>query len=158
MVKPILSSLINEDAFKTDALSTQWFCLANQCASEEMDQYRRLIFQNTQTILKKIPEVLKPQNNLKQKLRVNTADENLESGFIDLKLTGRFHRLRGLALLAHFYKKSLENKVKVHSRSSFGFYHANCVIFLLDPEKGSSTIRINPGINPSENAGQPHSL
>ncbi|PJD94374.1 MAG: hypothetical protein CK425_11610 [Parachlamydia sp.] len=146
------NTLIGTDAFKTDELSTQWFCLANQCASDEIDQYRRLIFQNTQAILKHIPDPLKPQNNLKQKLRVNTADENLESGFIDIKLTGRFHRLRGLALLAHFYKKSLENKVKVHSRSSFGFYHANCVIFLLDPEKGSSTIRINPGINPSENA------
>lgn len=144
--------LMHDEVYKADSLSTQWFCLVNEYASEYLDNYRRLIFQNTREILKNVPEVLKPGAKKNQRIRVNTIDEKIDSCFIDIKLTGRFHRLRGYAILAHFYKKCLEMGIKSHSRASFGFFHPNSTIFLFNAHRDSSTVRINPGLNQDENA------
>lgn len=143
--------LFNDEALKPDTLSAQWFCLANFLSAHELDNYRCLVFENTKTILNQVPDVLKPGAKKNQRVRVNTVDSKLNSCFIDIKLTGRFHRLRGYAMLAHFYKKCMERGIKSHSRASFGFYHINSSIFPFDAKQNSSTIRISPGLNPAEN-------
>lgn len=138
-------------AHKTDPLSLQWFSLANTYISKEMDEYREQIFKNTRELLDHVPKVLLPTGDPKQKIRVNTAAENMEPCFLDIKVVGRFHRLKSLAIMAYFYAKCLKKGIKAHSRASFGFFHPNCIIISINAERGSSSIRINPGLNPEEN-------
>ena len=40
----------------------------------------------------------------------------------------------------------------MHSKASFGFYHANGIVIFADDVPNSSTIRINPSLNRDENA------
>jgi len=144
--------LTENKCHKTDSLSLQWFCLSNRYAGDLLDCYRRQIFNNTREILDNVPDTLKPHaNNIKRGVRVNTEGRQMDPCFIDIKVSGKFHKQRSAILLGLFYKKCLEKGVKTHTRASFGFYHANCIIITINAIKGSSTIRINPGLNPEEN-------
>jgi hypothetical protein len=46
-----------------------------------------------------------------------------------------------------FINMCVKNDVKAYARSSFGFYHHNIILIEGD---GSTSIRINPGINPED--------
>ncbi|PJD94373.1 MAG: hypothetical protein CK425_11605 [Parachlamydia sp.] len=145
------NALLTKKSHQTDLLSLQWFCLSSRYASDEIDDYRRLIFANTKEILKNVPDVLKPRETV-QKLRVSTVDEAMDPCFVDLKVLGKFHKLRSYLLVGHFYKKCIDFGVKIHSKASFGFTHPNILIISLNSQSTSSSIRINPSLNPEENA------
>lgn len=146
------TTLTEEKALKTDSLSLQWFCLANRYASDQLDAYRKLIFQNAKTILNHIPKSLKPnKKNLNKGIRISDVDSEMDPSFIDIKVIGKHHKLNGYNLVGLFYKTLMQEGIKVHSKASFGFYHANINLIMVNAEEGSSTLRINPGLNPEEN-------
>lgn len=146
------AALSEQRAHQTDALSAQWFCLANAYAAESMDAYRKIIFQNSRSILARIPESLKPNpHNPTQSIRVSTVDEKMEPSFIDIKVLGAAHKLRSVSLLGLLYQKCEDRGIKIHSKASFGFYHLNGIVIQVNEVGGSSTIRINPSLNPEEN-------
>ena len=144
------NSLLNNPVHKTDSLSQQWFCLSNEFAADSIDQYRQVIFENTKEIMKQIPKKLLPTGKASQKLRVSTFDKEIEPCFIDLKIVGFGHQLKTRLMIAHFYKKCDEHGIKAFRRPGFGFYHAN--ITFVAGENDSTSIRINPGLDPKENA------
>lgn len=150
--------LLTEKVFKTDSLSHQWFCLSNQCASKEMDAYRALIFNNTKEILNNLFGHVMATPDEDQPFRVSTVDPKMEPSFIDVKITGRFHRVKCILLIALLYLRCLKEGIKIHSRASFGFYHINCIMISVNAVDGSSSIRINPSLNPKENLAITHFL
>ncbi|MBS4168907.1 hypothetical protein [Parachlamydia sp. AcF125] len=146
--------LPTREVHQTDILSCQWFCLANQYATTVLSQYRKLIFDNTRQILNHIPEKLKPGNplNPKQRLRINTASEDMDACFIDIKVLGLGHKARSIELLGRFYEKMISKGIKLQTRATFGLYHPNALIISVNEVEDSSTIRLHPGLNPEENA------
>lgn len=138
------NGLKTQDAFKTDPLSMQWFCLANKYAPQQLDDYRALIFKNSREILNKIPEELKDPAS---PVIVSTVDNNMEPAFIDIKIVDRY-KMNRERIETLFYDKMMGEGRKAHSRGSFGFYHPN-LNSIIDEEH--ITIRINPGLDPKDN-------
>lgn len=137
---------------QTDILSEQWFCLAYKYASEGLDDYRRLIFENSREILKNCPDSLRPKDDLlNQRITVSQVDDEMDVSSIDIKVRGGFHKLKALALMARFYLSCIKHGVKTYSRASFGFFHPNFIVIMIQNVKDSTTIRLSPGINPREN-------
>ena len=141
--------LKNHPSHKTDLQSLQWFCLLNKYAPEVMDDYRRIIFENTKRILNAVPESLKTGKN--PHIKVATVEQGVDTCFIDIKL-----RKKGMmSLLAKIeniiFNKFAQRGAKVHSRGGYGFYHPN-VSFM---KRGRAdydefTVRINPGLSAQE--------
>lgn len=140
-------NLLKEEAHQTDSLSLQWFCLANRYIPKLMDEYRKIIFSNTREILNHIPPSLKSNSN-SQKVRVNSIDQNVDPCFIDMKLANRSVVDK---VVDSFFNKCMEKGIKHHMKGSFGFYHAN-ILSILTQGLREATTRINPGLNPAENA------
>lgn len=140
--------LMTEEVYQTDKLSLQWFCLVNRYASQQIDQYRYLIFDNTRTILSNLPESLKPDRIHPKKTKVATIDGKVEQCFIDFKIHGWFHFAKASLAIAYFYKLCVDHRVKSFIRASFGFYHPNTTLIF---GKESTSLRLHPGINPEEN-------
>lgn len=135
-----------------DPLSQQWFCLAYKYAVSELDDYRKQIFDNSRRVLADCPENLTASLSFPdQRITVSTIDDKMEACFIDIKVKGVMHKLKALSLLVRFYLRCLENKIKVHSRASFGFPHLNFIVIMIQEVPDSTTIRLNPGIDPREN-------
>jgi hypothetical protein len=145
--------LSSHEAFKTDLLTTQWFCLANKYSPNGLDVYRKAIFDNTKAILKQVPEILLPGGN--PLIKVCKVAEGMEPCFLDIKCYGDnseelLHQLEG-----YLYKIFTERNVKIHSRGGYGYFNPNINLFTqgLDRNKGVKyvTMRLHPGINPEEN-------
>ena len=139
--------LTNHEAFKTDLLSTQWFCLLYQYAPQAVDDYRKVIFDNTQRILAHVPESLKPGNH--SKIKVCTVAEGVDTCFIDIKIMGD-HGARDADELSNvLFEKFADNDAKIHTRGGYGFYHPNVTSFpfLTDQNIMGRTLRINPGLS-----------
>ena len=145
------NDILKKEAHQTDQLSNQWFCLSNQFMKEGLQDYRRLIFENTAKILDRIPPSLKPSKNKKQLVRVNTSSPDVLTPFIDIKVTGPHHRWRSNLILGKFYDKMLSKRIKVQTRATFGLYHLNASPISTGAVKDSTSIRLNPGLNPQEN-------
>ena len=88
--------------------------------------------------------------NLGKQIRVNSAAEDMDACFIDIKILGPFHKLRSLELLGLFYQKILSKGIKMHTRATFGLYHPNALVITINEIEGSSSIRLHPGLNPEE--------
>ncbi|WP_068467984.1 gamma-glutamyl-gamma-aminobutyrate hydrolase family protein [Candidatus Protochlamydia phocaeensis] len=144
------NGLLENKVHQTDPLSQQWFCLSNEFAPTTVDTYRKQIFENTREIMKNLPKALIPNGTSSQKVRVSTFDEETEPCFIDLKIVGFGHQVRAFSMINYFYIKCDEYGIKAFRRPSFGFYHPN--ITLIAGEDGSTSLRINPGLDPKENA------
>ncbi len=143
--------LTTSDAYKTDPVSVQWFCLVNKYASQALDDYRRQIFKNARTILDDVPDELKPGASTDQQIRISTVADDMEPAFIDIKILNDLpaiteNRLEKL-LLAKFAEKGL----KIHSKASFGFYHPNINVINSKEDRTPRNFRINPGLNAEEN-------
>ncbi len=138
------NDLLKHDAYKTDPLSVQWFCLVNKCAPQATDAYRRQIFDNTREILNQVPLSLKPGNN--PHVKVCTVSQEMDPCFIDIKLLSP--KLATSEIESMLYQRFIDQQAKIHFRGSFGFYHTN-VNFIPDQD-GRVNIRINPGLNPDE--------
>lgn len=147
------NSLFTREVHKTDPLSHQWFCLSTEQTQDSLEQYRKLIFDNTREILDQIPESLLPKSPLdnSQTIRVNTAEGEMDAAFIDIKISGNNHKLLCVKILGEFYENMLSEGVKLQTRATFGLYHPNALIISVNEVPNSSTIRLHPGLNPHEN-------
>lgn len=145
--------LTTNEAFQTDPISAQWFCLANKYALRELDDYRKAIFDNAKIILKHVPENLLPGNN--EKIKVCRVAKGMEPAFLDIKCfgdqsAGCIHKLERL-----LYQLFTEKNLKIHSRGGYGYFNPNINLFLEGLERGKgiryATMRLHPGINHEEN-------
>lgn len=140
----------NHPAHSTDILSNQWYSLSNKYGSEEVDYYRKQIFDNARTIIKKLPKnVLAVKGKPQKNISVCTIDEKMSASFIDIKINMKNSEKIGDEAKDLFFKILKEEGVKGHERMSLGFFNAN--FNLIPYDKDSATIRINPGINPGDN-------
>lgn len=144
------NSLRKDPAYQTDDLTHQWFCHSNRYCYSQMNDYRSLIFAGHREVLMSIPSQLVPKKGKEQRVRVNTVSDDMLSSFIDIKVTGIFHRLRSKFLLSRLYFHSLRQGVKIHSRPSFGFCHLNVLVINAGATSTSSSIRINVGLDHRE--------
>ncbi len=144
--------LTTSDTHKTDPLSMQWFCLANKYAPQALDDYRGQIFNNARNIIKDIPADFTKGGEIAKQVRVSTVDDDMEASFIDIKV---LHPKCGAVvgkMKQRLAQRFADAGVKMHERSSFGFYHANWnVIPAYHDDEGLRNVRINPGLNPEEN-------
>ena len=144
-------SVLDLPAHKTDALSTQWFCLANKYAADFQEAYRKAIFDNTRTILDHIPQAIQHDpTRPRPDICVSTAERKVDACFIDLKVFGDHPSEKALRIIGYLYQKCEERGIKVHSKQSWGFFHVN--VDRITTGATFETIRINPGLNPEENA------
>lgn len=137
-------ALASHEAYKTDPLSIQWFCLVNQCAPQATDAYRKQIFENTRKTLERVPATLRPGGN--PHIRISTVAVDMDACFLDIKITSPKISDRDVELLIH--QTFAAYHAKIHSRGSFGFYHPN--VNIIPDDKGNVSIRVNPGLNPIE--------
>lgn len=134
-------ALRTEEAYQTDPLSIQWFCLVNKYAPSMLDLYRSAIISNSRNLLDRVPEELKSAGS---PLRISTVDSEMSPAFLDLKIVD-LRYIDKYIVEEIFYKKMIAEGRKVHSRGSFGFYHPN--FNFID----ATTLRINPGLDPKDN-------
>ncbi|MES2198936.1 MAG: hypothetical protein V4489_02045 [Chlamydiota bacterium] len=120
-----LRSLTEDPALKTDLLSLQWFCLTYLYAAEEIDLYRKYLFENTKSLLQKIPSSL---FNGKM-YQIIPFDEKGNPVFLDIIVKSPFHALKIKALVGgNLGIKCLESNLPVFHRMSLGMCHTNLSI------------------------------
>ncbi len=138
-------ALLEDPALRTDPLSLQWFCLSFQNAYLELDLYRKQIFQNTRELLGRVPKEL---FDAKRRYRIVPVAEDVDPSFIDIKVSGPFHKIRASAIVGGcLYLRSMQEGFPIFYRRSFGFYHPNFgVLFAED----CSTIRLTLGLDPAQ--------
>lgn len=133
---------LTDPVLVTDRLSHNWFCLAYQYAAPTLETYRKTIFDNTRALLDKIPKRLYAKES---PYRVIPFQEDADASFVDIKITGPFHNLRGAALAAGLlYLKAMEHGHPIFYRLSFGYYHPN---FSMLFSKENATIRLTLGLD-----------
>lgn len=142
------NQLWDNEIHHTDPLSMQWFCLVNKYAPEFVEKYRKLVFDNTRAILAKVPKSMQ----VNTVVRVSTVDPKMEPSFIDIKIKGKNASLVREKLEQAFHGKFAQRAKKSHSRGSFGFMDPNLNIIPDHIDNAPRHIRINPGINPEDNA------
>jgi len=137
--------LLTDPALLTDPLSTNWFCLAYQNSIPYLEQYRKHVFENTRTFLSKLPTRLFNTNSL---YRIVPVREGADPAFVDIKIAGPMHELRGAALVAGcLYYKCMEKGHPIFYRPSLGFYHTN---FTMIFNEQNTTIRLTLGLDPTD--------
>lgn len=139
-------ALLTDPALLTDQLSLNWFCLAYQYAAPQLELYRNQICANTRALLNKpAVQLLMNKNGLYQ---VIPCDQEIDPTFIDFKIFGPLHQIRGAALGGGaLFVKSLLRELPLFFRPSFGFYHPN---FSMIFGKKTTTIRLTLGLDPGE--------
>lgn len=143
--------LFNRDAYKTDPLSKQWFCLLNKYVPHS-DNYQRTIFKNAKAVLSHVPHALQPEQ--KGVIRVSTVADDSETFFVDLKCYGPFSSSLAYELQERLFKRFADRSATIYSRGGYGYYHPNLVKFMkgFDESQSYTTLRISLGINPDDNA------
>jgi hypothetical protein len=122
--------LLNDPVLLTDRLSLNWFCLAYRYAGTYLDDYRKCIFDNTRTLLTQIPaSFFNPQNS---RYHVVTMDPDVNTPFLDLKIKGPCHKIKGSLLAAYLSHHCFEAGHPFFYRLSLGFYHPNCSVMYRD--------------------------
>lgn len=137
--------LLKDAVLQTDILSLNWFCLAYQSAMSELDQYRAQIFRNTKILLDQIPSTLFCKEG---KYRIVPMEKNADAAFLDIKISGSLHQVRGSALVGgSLYTTCMKKGHPIFYRPSLGFYHPNfTMIFGHD----HTTIRLTLGLDPAQ--------
>ncbi len=141
-------TLFTHEAYQTDLLSHQWFCLVTQFAPEALDVYRHLIFNHTRQILAQVPASLKPGRN--PFIKVCSVKEGMDPCFIDIKIKeNKIFNTHDLKQL--LFQKFADHQAKIHMRGGYGYYHPNVSFFPFLPKRyAGETIRIAPGLCPKE--------
>lgn len=140
-----LNTLLNDPILQTDHLSLNWFCLAYQYGSDYLENYRKQIFSNTRHLLQKIPPTLL---NKDAPYRIVPVVEEAESTFIDIKITGPLHQIKGAALVGGILSfECMSHGHPLFYRQSMGFYHPNYSILFSDK---CTTIRLTLGLDPAQ--------
>lgn len=143
--------LMTSEAYQTDPLTIQWFCLVNRHAPTSVDAYKEQIFKNTRTVLSQVPAELRPGACANQQVRISTIDERMNPAFIDIKILSQNPWDILMMLENEIYKRFVEKGLKIHTKSSFGFYHLNWGAIASSEDRLPRIIRINPGLNQEEN-------
>ncbi len=139
------NTLLTEPVLQTDRLSLNWFCLAYEFAAPYLELYRKQIFDNTCTLLSKIPSRLFDNQS---KYRVVYCDRGADASFLDIKISGPHHQLKGAVLVGGCLSlKSMEEGHPIFYRPSLGFYHPNFTMLF---SKENTTIRLTLGLDPSQ--------
>lgn len=139
-------SLLTDPALQTDRLSLNWFCLAYEHASPYLEGYRKHIFDNTRAVLNKIPERLYSTKN--PYYRVIPVAPDADPSFIDIKIFGPLHAIRGGLLVGVFLTiKCMEAGHPLLYRPGIGFYHPNLAVLF---GKECTTVRLTVGLDPSQ--------
>jgi hypothetical protein len=136
--------LVTDPALQTDRLSLNWFCLAYKKAAFELDLYRKQIFDLTRSLLKKAPIGL---YNPKASYQIIPVASNAYPSFIDITITGSFHKIKAALVGIHLTFQCLQKKLPLFYRISFGLYHTNLIMLF---GKDSSTIRLTLGLDPMQ--------
>jgi len=137
--------LLTDPAIQTDRLSLNWFCLAYQCAAIQLELYRKVIFENTRSLLNKLPPRLYSDRS---DYRIVPIEQGANPGFIDIRIFGPYHQIRGAALVCgSLFTECFEGGHPIFTRRSLGFYHPNFSIIF---GKHNSTIRLTVGLDPGQ--------
>ncbi len=139
-------ALLTDAALQTDILSLNWFCLAYKNTAPYLELYKKQIFDNTRAVLNRTPARMLNDESLPY--RVIPMDPDIDPSFIDIKITGPFHEIRGGLLVGVMLTlKCMEAGHPLLYRRSLGFYHPNlAVLFASDV----TTIRLTLGLDPSQ--------
>lgn len=133
------SDQLRSPVVSTDPLTLQWFCLSNQAAFSQMEEYRAVVFDNTRYVLDNIPEALQGQGSL----IVSGADKDTNTCFIELRCPAEMESTIGDRIIDAFS----ERNIPIHTRSSFGFLHTNISLLPVDGDDTTIAIRITPGVS-----------
>ena len=138
-------ALLTDPALQTDRLSFNWFCVAYQNAAPQLELYRKHIFDNTRAFLNKIPERLfSHQANY----RIVPVKEGADPAFVDIKISGPLHQMKGPALIAGCLSlKCMEGGQPIFYRPSLGLYHANFTMLFSEE---CTTMRLTLGLDPAQ--------
>jgi hypothetical protein len=138
-------ALLTDPVFQADSLSLNWFCLAYENVAPQLEQYRKQIFDNTRALLDKMPERLFNPNS---RYRVVFFEPDTDAAFIDIKISGALHEIRGAALAGGCLAlRCMERGHPVFFRPSVGFYHPNFTVLF---NKDNTTIRLTLGLDPAQ--------
>lgn len=142
--------LFTHEAYTCDDLSFQWFCLSYKYIRQDLDAYRQLIFENTRQILNQAPSVLLPGGNPNIKLAQVSSEMN--PCFLDIKCYGNDAIKLLYGLEKRLFQLFTKRDVKIHARGGYGYFNPTVNLFLngLDKRNDYATLRINPGIDPTE--------
>ena len=139
-------ALLNDPALEADPLSLNWFCLAYQYATPRLEGYRKQIFDNTRALLDRVPVRL--LNNKEVSYRIIPIKPDADPGFIDIKIFGPLHKVRGGALVGGLITVDcLQKGHPLFYRPSVGFYHPNLSILF---GEHCTTIRLTLGLDPDQ--------
>lgn len=137
--------LRNDPALKADSLSLNWFCLAYKNAAPTLELYRKQIFDNTRALLERLSPRLYDKNS---PYRVIPFRSGTDPTFIDIKVSGPLHKVRGSALAGGLlYLRGMEQGYPIFYRRSVGFYHSNFSMLFCDE---NATIRLTVGLDAAE--------
>jgi hypothetical protein len=138
--------ILNDPALQTDQLSFNWFCLAYKCAANQLELYRKQIFDNTRALLNKLPKRLLDVK--RGNYRIIPVEESANPAFLDIKIFGPFHEIRGGILAGGcLYLKCMEENHPIFYRPSLGLYHPNFSMIFC---KNFTTIRLTLGLDPAQ--------
>jgi hypothetical protein len=139
-------TLLADPTLHTDRLSLNWFCLAFEYATVYLEAYRKQIFDNTRALMQKIPSRL--YNKTNPYYRVIPIDSDVDPSFIDIKIFGPWHKLRGEFLVGAFLTlKCMEAGYPLLFRPGIGFYHPNLAVLF---GKECTTVRLTLGLDPTQ--------
>ncbi len=138
-------SLLTDPVLQTDRLSLNWFCLAYKNVAPYLELYRKEIFDNTRALLNSVPKRL---FDPKSSYRIVPVSQDAEAAFLDIKISGPLHEIRGSTLAGgSLYLKCMKSGHPIFYRPSLGFYHPN---FTMIFGEECSTIRLTLGLDPSQ--------
>jgi hypothetical protein len=147
------NDLPSKPLHQTDSLSIQWFCLSNKYAASYMDEYRRLIFAQSRTLIKALQQFFRPNpTNPQQRVYVCDIDDRTDTSFVDIRVQGgdqKTHRDTCDEIGRGLVRECERRGIKTQIRQSWGFYHCN--LGWPFEEQDVSVIRLNPSLDPHEN-------
>jgi hypothetical protein len=138
-------ALLTDPVLQTDLLSLNWFCLAYESAASQLELYCKQIFENTKSLLSKVPpRLLNPNSSY----RIIPVEEGADPAFIDIKVSGPLHQMRGSMLIGGCLSlKCMEGGHPIFYRPSLGLYHPNLTMIFCEEQ---TTIRLTLGLDPAQ--------
>lgn len=139
-------SLIGDPALQADRLSANWYALAYRSVIDELEDYTQQIFDNTRAVLQQIPAALYAKDNARY--RVIPIEDSADATFVDIKIFGPLHRLRGELLVGTYLTfKAMEGGYPLLFRPGIGFHHPNLAILF---GQECTTVRLTIGLDPEQ--------
>lgn len=146
----VFAELSKREAFQTDDLTNQWFCLLWRRAPHAVDAYKHQYFLNADALSDAVPPEIRPRGKYASMLRINTFDRGVIHPFIDIKLFPKSGLMR-IGLKIMFLEKAASHNTRATMRGSFGFYNPNFISIPSLNDHEYTSMRINPGLNPKDN-------